>query len=51
MVIAEGSTFSALATRARPASGFWVGAQISTLPSLTWAVQFWGSIGAWAMNG
>ena len=34
---------SVFATSARPGSGFWVGAQISALPSCTWAVQFIGS--------
>ncbi len=39
------------ATSLRPGCGSWVGAQISILPSLNDAVQFWGSRVAWAMNG
>ena len=38
-------------TSFRPGCGFWLGAQISSLPSLKWAVQFCGSSGAWAMKG
>ncbi len=40
-----------LATSWRPGSGFWLGAQISSLPSLYQAVVFWGSSGACARNG
>ncbi len=46
-----GGTPRVLATSWRPASGFWVGAQISTLSPTTSAVQFCGSSGAWARNG
>ena len=42
---------SVLATRARPGCGFWLGAQISSLPSLNIAVVFCGSSGAWLRNG
>jgi hypothetical protein len=52
MVMSSGLTFSpAWRTSLRPGSGFWVGAQISSLPSLNTAVQFCGSSGAWAMKG
>jgi hypothetical protein len=51
MVTSSGFTFSVLTIRSRPGSGFCVGAQISTLPSLTDAVQFCGSKVACEMNG
>ena len=38
-------------TSARPAAGDCVGAHSSSLPPSKRAVQFCGSIGAWAMNG
>ena len=51
IVMAVLSMPNVLATRSRPPSGNWVGAQISTWPFRKLAVQFWGSSGAWARNG
>ena len=50
-VTSAGETPSVVATSVAPGPGFCVGAQISTLPSLTCAVQFCGSMLICARNG